>query len=66
MGRKGMNLKEGLDLIRSKRPIAEPNPGFILQLKAYEKSIFGVLSDVPVFLSKKNKEVAKDEEFIAE
>jgi len=30
MGRKGMTLREGLDLIRSKRPIAEPNPGFII------------------------------------
>jgi hypothetical protein len=53
MGRKGMNLKEGLDLARLRRPIAEPNPGFVIQLKAYEKSLFGVVSDVPVFLSRK-------------
>ena len=54
-----MTLKEGLELVRAKRPIAEPNPGFIIQLKALEKELFGKLSEVPVFLSK--KELTEDE-----
>lgn len=56
MGRKGLTLKEALDLIREKRPIAEPNPGFIIQLKAYEKMLYGKLSDgVPVVFPKKTE-----------
>jgi protein-tyrosine phosphatase len=30
MGRKQINLKDALELVISKRPIAEPNPGFML------------------------------------
>ena len=48
-----MNLRTSIDLVRTKRTIAEPNPGFIIQLKAFEKVIFGSLSDVPLVLSKK-------------
>jgi len=55
MGRKGKTLKEALEIIRVNRPIAEPNPGFIIQLKAYEKMLFGSLSDVPVILNKQSK-----------
>lgn len=48
-----MNLKTALDHVRSKRPIAEPNPGFMIQLKAFEKVIFGTMSDCPIMISKK-------------
>lgn len=41
MEKTNMDLKTSLDLVRSKRPIAQPNPGFILQLIAFEKEIFG-------------------------
>lgn len=61
MGRKNMNLKDALELVRSKRSIAEPNVGFLLQLKAYEKSLFGVLSEVPIILSKKAKTLEDEE-----
>lgn len=56
--------------MRAKRPIAEPNPGFMIQLKAFEKVIFGVISDVPIVSPKKVAEgVAKcqgDEEIASE
>jgi hypothetical protein len=61
MGRQQMTLREGLDLVKSKRPIAEPNAGFIIQLKAYEQSLFGKLSDVPIFLSKVKNEDNKND-----
>lgn len=57
---RGMNLRNALDHVRARRTIAEPNPGFIIQLKAFEKVIFGVLSDCPIILSKKTE--AKDGE----
>jgi len=55
---------DGLEMVRAKRPIAEPNPGFILQLKAQESVIFGKMSNVPLFLSKERqkKEEEKKEE----
>ncbi|KAI5065217.1 hypothetical protein GOP47_0019912 [Adiantum capillus-veneris] len=37
----GMNFTEALDLVRSKRPQAAPNPGFILQLKMLERKLAG-------------------------
>lgn len=49
---RGMNLKQALDHVRTKRPIAQPNPGFMIQLKAFEKVIFGVLSEVPIIPEK--------------
>lgn len=56
IAKKQMPLKEGLELVRSKRPIAEPNPGFILQLKLYEKEMLGKVSDVLVVVKAKGKE----------
>ncbi|MCO5554690.1 hypothetical protein L7F22_008223 [Adiantum nelumboides] len=35
----GMNFSEALDLVRTKRPQAAPNPGFILQLKKFERRL---------------------------
>lgn len=57
---KGMNLKDAVELTRSKRTIAEPNPGFMIQLKAFEKVIFGTLSDISIVVSR--KAVQKDVE----
>ncbi|MCO5574968.1 hypothetical protein L7F22_028765 [Adiantum nelumboides] len=37
----GMNFSEALDLVRTKRPQAAPNPGFILQLKNFERILSG-------------------------
>ncbi len=50
---KGLNLKDAVELTRSKRAIAEPNPGFMIQLKAFEKVIFGTLSDISIVVSKR-------------
>ena len=36
------------ELIQKVRPIAAPNPGFMVQLKALEKNVHGVLSDCDV------------------
>ena len=41
-------LKDGLDLIWKVRPIAAPNPGFMVQLKALERNILGANSEVEV------------------
>lgn len=41
-------LKDGLDLIWKVRPIAAPNPGFMVQLKALERAILGSNTDVDV------------------
>lgn len=61
MARDQMSLKDGLDLVRSRRTIAQPNPGFILQLKLYEKELLGSVSDVPVVLnSNRPSQFAKD------
>ncbi|KAE8728398.1 Dual specificity protein phosphatase 1 [Hibiscus syriacus] len=38
MKKHGMSLSEALEHVRSKRPLAAPNPGFILQLKEFENS----------------------------
>lgn len=39
MKRYGMNLYQALSHVRCKRPQANPNPGFILQLKDFEQSL---------------------------
>ena len=36
---RGMNLVNAISMVRKKRPIINPNPGFIGQLKAFEKKI---------------------------
>ena len=70
MAKEKMTLRQGLDLVVLKRPIAQPNPGFILQLKLYEKELLGSVSDVPFNLAKakaklessKNQTEAEEEE----
>ena len=52
---KGMNLKDALDHVRDRRTIAEPNCGFMFQLKAFERVIFGTISDTNVPLSKREE-----------
>ncbi|KAL9237600.1 hypothetical protein vseg_012128 [Gypsophila vaccaria] len=37
--KRGMTLSEALELVKSKRPQASPNPGFIKQLQNYEQSL---------------------------
>ena len=41
MSKKGMNLKDSFDLIRSKRNVASPTVGFFNDLINYEKKLFG-------------------------
>ena len=59
---RGMNMMDALKFVRSKRSIAEPNPGFLMQLKAFERVIFGTLNSM-VITSKQNclEEVEGDE-----
>lgn len=47
-----MPLRQALLHLRACRPIAFPNIGFLVQLKAYEATIFGKCSDVPLRLEK--------------
>ncbi|PWA38896.1 dual specificity protein phosphatase 1 [Artemisia annua] len=42
MKKHGMSLSEALDLVKSKRSVASPNSGFMLQLQNYEKCLGGV------------------------
>jgi len=50
---RGMKLKDSLDLVRLTRPAAEPNAGFLLQLKAFEKAVHGSVSTgLPIFKKK--------------
>ena len=46
MKEKKMNLKDSLELVKSKWEIADPNVGFLLQLKALEMHLFGQNSEV--------------------
>ena len=48
MKEKKINLKDGLDMIWKVRPIAAPNPGFMIQLKALEKDVFKENSECDV------------------
>ena len=48
MKSRGITLKDGLEQIWKVRPIAAPNPGFMIQLKALEKNIFGSISECEV------------------
>ncbi|KAJ1405616.1 Tyrosine specific protein phosphatases domain [Sesbania bispinosa] len=41
MKTRGMSLSEALQHVKSKRPQAAPNPGFIRQLEEFEKSLQG-------------------------
>lgn len=41
MKHEGMKLKDAYNLVKSRRPIIRPNPGFFRQLIDYEKQLFG-------------------------
>ena len=43
-----VDLKQAFEHLKSQRPIAQPNIGFLYQLKAFEKELFGINSDVPL------------------
>ena len=43
---RGMTLSQALEYVRSKRPQASPNAGFIKQLQDFEQSLRGVLSSL--------------------
>jgi hypothetical protein len=45
MNKKDMNLLDALALCKEKRPIVQPNKGFLIQLICYEKKLFGKMSD---------------------
>jgi hypothetical protein len=60
---RGMKLKESLDLVRLTRPAAEPNAGFLLQLKAFEKAVHGSVSTgLPIFKKKPVDDSSKTQE----
>ena len=60
---RGMKLKESLDLVRLTRPAAEPNAGFLLQLKAFEKAVHGSVSTgVPIFKKKAAEDSLKTQD----
>ena len=50
MRKQGLTLRQSLLHLRACRPIAFPNIGFLVQLKAYESTIFGQCSEVPLKL----------------
>lgn len=52
MKKQGLTLREALLHLRACRPIAFPNIGFLVQLKAYESLVHGSVSDVPLKLEK--------------
>lgn len=37
----GMDFSQAFDLVRAKRPQAAPNPGFVIQLKQFERKLQG-------------------------
>lgn len=57
-----MNLKKGYELVKAKRPIAEPNCGFIAQLKIHERKIFGKNSELNTYITAKVKKDPENEE----
>ena len=50
MKKQRLDLRQSLLHLRACRPIAFPNIGFLVQLKAYESQVFGKCSDVPLKL----------------
>ena len=52
MRKQGLPLRQALLHVRACRPIAFPNIGFLVQLKAFESTLFGQCSDVPLKLEK--------------
>ena len=47
-----LTLKDGYDRIKAVRPIAAPNQSFVIQLKLYEKELFGKNSETQFKLVK--------------
>lgn len=43
MKKHGMNLSQALEHVKSRRPQAAPNSGFISQLQSFERALHGVL-----------------------
>ncbi|KAG9135560.1 hypothetical protein Leryth_002303 [Lithospermum erythrorhizon] len=41
MRKRGMTFSEAFEFVKSRRPVAGPNAGFVLQLQNYEKTIKG-------------------------
>ena len=52
MRKQGIPLRQALLHLRACRPIAFPNIGFLVQLKAFESITFGRCSDVPLKLER--------------
>ena len=50
MRKQGLPLRQALLHLRAVRPIAFPNIGFLVQLKAFESVTFGRCSEVPLKL----------------
>jgi protein-tyrosine phosphatase len=51
MKRNQMSLKDAIEYVKERRPIVEPNRGFMRQLIEYERMLFGetsIESDHPV------------------
>lgn len=48
-----MPLKQAFDLTKERRTIAQPNAGFIIQLIAFERVIFGTTSRLGDLINKK-------------
>ncbi|KAI3727096.1 hypothetical protein L1987_66905 [Smallanthus sonchifolius] len=46
----GMSSSEALNLVKSKRSVAAPNAGFILQLQSYEKSLREILVGICLWI----------------
>lgn len=60
MKSQGMDLKSAYDLVKSKREKVLPNMGFIVQLKAFEKKLFGKIS--PLHIDKAEYAKAQSDE----
>ena len=62
---KGMTMRAALDHVRERRTIAAPNPGFMIQLKAFEKFIHGTNSECPLVIPKDEGMSEAQKEIIA-
>ena len=51
-----VNLKDAYDHLKKCRPIAQPNAGFMQQLKTLEFGLFGSNSDVPIVVASSEEE----------
>ena len=62
MSKKNIVLADAFALLKEKRPIIEPNIGFLVQLKAYEKTLFGKCSKFDWIPEKYVKSKSDDKE----